>query len=87
MDQNNEFGLFNTTLLSSSNFKSKLSIKYSDLKYDKSDNLDLKEASGEFVSSTKKLNNIEIFSENVQNRWKILKSLNTKTLTTLWQKA
>ena len=28
MDQNNDFGLFNTTLLSSSNFKSKLSIKY-----------------------------------------------------------
>ena len=40
MDQNNDFGLFNITLLSSSNFKSKLSTKYSDLKYEKSDNLD-----------------------------------------------
>ena len=40
MDQNNDFALFNTTLLSSSNFKSKLSTKYPDLKYEKSDNLD-----------------------------------------------
>ena len=40
MDQNNDFGLFNTTLLSSSNFKSKLSIKHPNLKYEKSDNLD-----------------------------------------------
>lgn len=40
MDQNNDFGLFKTTLLSNSNFKSKLSTKYPDLKYEKSDNLD-----------------------------------------------
>jgi len=40
MDQHNDFEFFNTTFLSSSNFKSKLSTKYSDLKYEKSDNLD-----------------------------------------------
>ena len=40
MDQNNDFGLFNITLLSSSNFKSKLSTKYPNLEYEKSDNLD-----------------------------------------------
>ena len=40
MDQHNDFGFFNTTFLSSSNFKSRLSTKYSDLKYEKSDNLD-----------------------------------------------
>ena len=40
MDQYNDFGFFNTTFLSSSNFKSKLSTKYPDLKYEKSDNLD-----------------------------------------------
>jgi len=40
MDQHNDFEFFNTTFLSSSNFKSRLSTKYSDLKYEKSDNLD-----------------------------------------------
>ena len=40
MNQNNDFGLFNTTLLSSSNFKSKLSTKYPNLKYEKSDKVD-----------------------------------------------
>ena len=40
MDHHNDFGFFNTTFLSSSNFKSKLSTKYPDLKYEKSDNLD-----------------------------------------------